>query len=158
MTKRAFQRIVLVLVLVTAGVALAGWARAAEKKGSDEHKLVVDAGKTFEQFLNDRDLEWFRKNKDKAKGFLIAPQIVKAGFVFGGSGGRAVLVYRAEVALGQQLRAGIAGARSDTQNAISFLQSAERDLSSADMSLYAAAARRRGAARSVRGRALRRRD
>ncbi len=46
-------------------------------------------------------------------------------------------------ALAQLLRAGIAGARSDTQNTISFLQSAERDLSSADMSLYAAAARRR---------------
>ena len=96
MTKRAFQRIVLALVLVTAGVALAGSARAEEKKGSDERKLVVDAGKTFEQFLNDRDLDWFRKNKDRAKGFLIAPQIVKAGFVFGGSGGRAVLVAKGE--------------------------------------------------------------
>ena len=90
MMTRLFQRIV--LVLVTAGMALAGSARAAEKKGSDEQKLVADAGKTFETFLNDRDLEWFRKNRDKAKGFLIAPSIVKAGFVFGGSGGRAVLV------------------------------------------------------------------
>ena len=94
MRTRALQRIV--LVLVTAGMALTGSAGAEKKKGSDEHKLIVDAGKVFERFLNDRDLEWLRKNKDKAKGFLISPEIVKAGFVFGGSGGRAVLVAKGE--------------------------------------------------------------
>jgi lipid-binding SYLF domain-containing protein len=92
MMKRAFRGIV--LALVTAGLALAGSARAAdpEKKTADAQKLVVDAGATFDEFWKDRDLEWLRKHKADAKGFLIAPEIVKAGFVFGGSGGRAVLV------------------------------------------------------------------
>jgi lipid-binding SYLF domain-containing protein len=94
MRKTAFQRIV--LVLVTAGMALTGSAGAEKKKGADEHKLIVDAGKVFERFLNDRDLDWLRKNKDKAKGFLISPEIVKAGIVFGGKGGRAVLVAKGE--------------------------------------------------------------
>ena len=91
MRKRAFQG--MVLVLVTAGMALAGSARADDaKKTGDSQELVVAAGKTFDTFWKDRDLEWLHKNKAKAKGFLISPEIVKAGFVFGGSGGRAVLV------------------------------------------------------------------
>ena len=37
-------------------------------------------------------MTWFQQNVGRAKAVLIAPEIVKAGFIFGGSGGRAVLV------------------------------------------------------------------
>ena len=92
MMKRAVRGIV--LVLVTVGLALSGSARAADpaEKAADAQKLVVQAGQTFDEFWKDRDLEWFHKHRAEAKGFLISPEIVKAGFVFGGSGGRAVLV------------------------------------------------------------------
>jgi lipid-binding SYLF domain-containing protein len=58
----------------------------------EQDKLVADAQKTFENFMRDPDQTWARQNLDRAKAVLIAPQIVKAGFIFGGSGGRAVLV------------------------------------------------------------------
>src|SRR5260370_31818204 len=39
-------------------------------------------------------MTWFRANVSRAKAVLIAPEIVKAGWIFGGSGGRAVLYAR----------------------------------------------------------------
>jgi SH3 domain-containing YSC84-like protein 1 len=61
---------------------------------SEQQKLVNDATTTFSNFVRDPDMTWFQKNAGRAKGFLIAPQVAKAGFIFGGSGGRAVLVAR----------------------------------------------------------------
>ena len=47
---------------------------------------------TFSNFVRDPDMKWFQQNIGRAKGVLIAPEVLKAGFIFGGSGGRAVLV------------------------------------------------------------------
>jgi len=71
-------------------VALAPAANAQ----SEQQKLVNEAATTFNNFLRDPNMTWFQKNAGRAKGFLIAPQVAKAGFIFGGSGGRAVLVAR----------------------------------------------------------------
>jgi lipid-binding SYLF domain-containing protein len=61
---------------------------------SDQQKVVNMAGKTLGNFLRDPDMTWLQNNIGRAKAVLIAPEIVKAGFVFGGSGGRAVLLAR----------------------------------------------------------------
>ena len=61
---------------------------------SDPQALVADARKTLSNFIRDPDQTWVHDNIGRAKALLIAPQIVKAGFIFGGSGGRAVLVAR----------------------------------------------------------------
>src|SRR5262249_58597507 len=45
-------------------------------------------------FLRDPDMTWLQQNFHRAKAVMIAPEIVKAGFIFGGSGGRAVVVAR----------------------------------------------------------------
>lgn len=76
----------LALVLVTA--AGATFAQA------DQRKLVDAADQTFQNFLRDPDMTWLQQNIGRAKGVLIAPEVAKAGFIFGGSGGRAVLVAR----------------------------------------------------------------
>ena len=39
-------------------------------------------------------MTWFQRHVGSAKAVLIAPQVVKAGWIFGGSGGRAVLFAR----------------------------------------------------------------
>jgi lipid-binding SYLF domain-containing protein len=39
-------------------------------------------------------MTWLHKNIGRARGVLIAPEVVKAGFIIGGSGGRGVLVAR----------------------------------------------------------------
>src|SRR5512142_965147 len=59
---------------------------------SEQQTLVNDAQKTLDNFMRDPDQTWIHDNIGRAKALLIAPQIVKAGFIFGGSGGRAVLV------------------------------------------------------------------
>ena len=55
-------------------------------------KLVADAQVSFSNFLRDPDQTWVQENLGRAKAVLIVPQLVKAGFIFGGSGGRGVLV------------------------------------------------------------------
>lgn len=61
---------------------------------SEQQQLVDSAQKTLDNFLRDPQMSWLQKNLGRAKGVLIAPQVVKAGFIFGGSGGRAVLLAR----------------------------------------------------------------
>src|ERR1043166_5391792 len=61
-----------------------------------EQDLVNAADTTFSNFIRDPDMNWLQRHIGTARGVLIAPQIVKAGFIFGGSGGRAVLFIRNE--------------------------------------------------------------
>ena len=71
------------------------FAGCATTPSTDEpQKLVADARTTLSNFLRDPDQTWIQQNLSRARGVLIAPQIVKAGFIFGGSGGRGVLVAR----------------------------------------------------------------
>jgi lipid-binding SYLF domain-containing protein len=79
---------------VLIGAVLAGCASQSTVSPSEPGKLVADAQVTFTNFLRDPDQTWIQENLGRAKAVLIAPQIVKAGFIFGGSGGRAVLVAR----------------------------------------------------------------
>lgn len=59
---------------------------------SEQQKLVNQADTTFSNFIRDPDMTWLQQNLSRAKAVMIAPQIVKAGFIFGGSGGRAVVL------------------------------------------------------------------
>jgi len=83
------------LVLVAAATALPRTVAAATKT-EDADNLVVESGKTIENFTADPNLTWFREHIKDAKGLLICSKVVKAGFVFGGSGGRCVFVARDE--------------------------------------------------------------
>lgn len=79
-------------ILVAA--TLAGCATDRPASSVDTDVLVSDARTTLSNFLRDPDQGWIQDNIGRAKAILIAPQIVKAGFILGGSGGRAVLVAR----------------------------------------------------------------
>lgn len=59
---------------------------------SEQQKLVNDADATLSRFLKDPDMTWLQQNIHRAKAIMIAPEVAKAGFIFGGSGGRAVTV------------------------------------------------------------------
>ncbi len=78
---------------VLLAATLAGCATQAVSP-SEPEKLVNDAQTTLSNFLRDPDQTWIQENLGRAKAVMIAPQIVRAGFIFGGSGGRAVLVAR----------------------------------------------------------------
>ena len=74
--------------------AVFGTGQAAAQ--TREHDLVSSAETTFATFMRDPNMTWLQEHIGAARGVLIAPQIVKAGFIFGGSGGRAVLFVRNE--------------------------------------------------------------
>ena len=61
---------------------------------SEQQELVNESETTFAKFMRDPDMTWLQRHIGRAKGVLIAPKIVKAGWILGGSGGRAVLFAR----------------------------------------------------------------
>jgi lipid-binding SYLF domain-containing protein len=89
MRKSIWTRLVLALLLVVPSSA--AWAATSK---AEAEKEVADAGKTLDNFVADPDMTWFRDHAKEAKGLFICHQIVKAGFIIGGSGGRCVLVVK----------------------------------------------------------------
>ena len=86
----------LAAVLVIAGVMAMGLGRAVASDQSDAQAIVDKARVTFNDFMQDPKYTWLHENLKDAKGLLIFPQVLKAGFILGGSGGTGVLVVRDE--------------------------------------------------------------
>jgi lipid-binding SYLF domain-containing protein len=61
---------------------------------AEQRVLVTEAKLTLASFINDPDMNWLQRNLGRAKAVLISPSITKAGFIVGGSGGRAVAFAR----------------------------------------------------------------
>jgi len=81
----------LTLVPLVAAASLVSLPAHAQ---SEQQQLVNSAEKTLSNFLRDPQMSWLQTHIGRAYGVLIAPQVVKAGFIFGGSGGRGVLIGR----------------------------------------------------------------
>lgn len=80
--------------LLAASLLTIGAVPTSAFAATEQEQLVTKAETTFSNFESDPDMKWFRDNIGKAKAVLIAPEIVKAGFILGGSGGRGVLLAR----------------------------------------------------------------
>jgi lipid-binding SYLF domain-containing protein len=61
---------------------------------ADPHAHIAASEATLSNFLSDPNMDWLQRNFGRAKAVMITPVIVKAGFIFGGSGGRALVVAR----------------------------------------------------------------
>jgi lipid-binding SYLF domain-containing protein len=91
---RKFTRSFACATLITA-VILGATAPVAVAKDEEDGQAIVDKARiTLGEFMRDKDYTWLNANLGKAKGVLIYPQVVKAGFVWGGSGGTGVLLVR----------------------------------------------------------------
>jgi len=66
----------------------------SDSRASDAQDIVDKARVTFNGFMRDKNYTWLHAHLKDAKGLLIYPQVLKAGFIFGGSGGTGVLVVR----------------------------------------------------------------
>ncbi len=77
-------------VLAVALLALAPVPAAAES--SKQQALVEKAKITFQHFVNDPDMGWFRDHLKESYGIVIFPQVARAGFIFGAEGGKGVMV------------------------------------------------------------------
>ena len=91
---RRFQYIVQMMTcaLVACGITACSSMQSASELEAE--RLASWARVTLITFLRDPDQTWIQQNLNRARGVLIAPQIVRAGFIVGGSGGRAVLIAR----------------------------------------------------------------
>ena len=78
------------LLLVLAGALLPSVSVAQ----TDQRVLVTDAKLTLANFLSDPSMKSLQANIGSAKAVLIAPNVARAGFIVGGSGGRAVAIAR----------------------------------------------------------------
>jgi lipid-binding SYLF domain-containing protein len=89
-----FQKLVRntgIAALVAAGSLLIAPTAIAQ---SDQQKLVDASEASLSNFVRDPEMKWLQQNLPRAKALIIAPEILKAGFIFGGSGGRALVVAR----------------------------------------------------------------
>jgi lipid-binding SYLF domain-containing protein len=71
-------------------------AQAAANDKAEAEKTVNESVTVLKDFAADPNLTWYRDNITKAKAVMIVPKLVKAGFVFGGSGGTGVVLVRDE--------------------------------------------------------------
>lgn len=84
----------MVLALFVVGILLGSSALVVADDKADAQAIVDKAKVTFNTFMVDKDYEWLQKNLKNVKGLVIYPQVLKAGFIFGGSGGTGLLVVR----------------------------------------------------------------
>ena len=70
------------LLAVAVCVAASGTVQAQ----SEQQELVNSSERTLANLMNDPEMSWLQANIGRAKGVVIAPVVVKAGWIFGGSG------------------------------------------------------------------------
>ena len=80
---------------ILAAMLLVAAAPGTMAAGEEDAQGIVDIARVaFGGFMRDDNYGWMRDHLKDAKGVLIYPQVLKAGFIFGGSGGTGVLLSR----------------------------------------------------------------
>jgi lipid-binding SYLF domain-containing protein len=92
MFKNTFRTMGVALIVAASAMLMAPAAQAQ----TDQEKLVNASEATLSNFMRDPEMKWLQQNFGRAKAVMISPEIVKAGFIFGGSGGRALVVAKAD--------------------------------------------------------------
>ena len=83
-----------VMCIIVAAVFCLSSAPAGAQEDLKPQILVDQARVTLNNFVKQADMEWFQSHLKNSKGVFIVPQLLKAGFIFGGSGGRGVVLIR----------------------------------------------------------------
>jgi lipid-binding SYLF domain-containing protein len=90
------QRAALILAAAF-GLLFSTHPAAAASPGTTPEQALVDKARiTLDSFVGDPQMTWLRDNLGKAQGVLVIPDMFRAGFFFGGSGGSGVLLVRDE--------------------------------------------------------------
>ena len=71
-------------------------SRVPAADAEDAQGIVDNAYATFTNFMSDQNYTWLHENLKDARALLIYPQIIKGGFIIGGSGGTGVLLVKDE--------------------------------------------------------------
>ncbi|MCJ7771546.1 MAG: lipid-binding SYLF domain-containing protein [Desulfobacterales bacterium] len=93
--KKTSNRLLNVLFAVIIGTMLVGYAIPVTSAEPAEQQLLLDKARvTFDTFMKDQNQSWLRENLNQARGLIIIPSLLKAGFFIGGSGGSGVLIVK----------------------------------------------------------------
>lgn len=84
------------LAVCALGLATATGSPHAATNAETAHATVKAAQATIHSFENNKTFTTFREALANAKGVLIFPKVLKAGFILGGAGGTGVLMVRDE--------------------------------------------------------------
>jgi lipid-binding SYLF domain-containing protein len=71
-------------------------SRVPAADAEDAQGIVDNAYATFTNFMSDQNYTWLHENLKDARALIIYPQIIKGGFIIGGSGGTGVLLVKDE--------------------------------------------------------------
>jgi lipid-binding SYLF domain-containing protein len=85
-----------VVAIFVAGLLCLSYTPATAAESYKAQGLVDSARVTLKDFMRDSKYSWLQENFDRAKGVLIFPQVLKGGFIWGGSGGSGVFLVRDE--------------------------------------------------------------
>jgi lipid-binding SYLF domain-containing protein len=86
----------IILAFLAMGILFTFHTPATAKDKEEVQGLVDKARITFDDFMHDSNYVWLHENIGHAKAVLIFPQVIKGGFIWGGSGGTGVLLVRGE--------------------------------------------------------------
>jgi len=92
-----FKRFEYIVRMITCAFVAGGIAACSSMPPASDVetvRLVSEARIVLLNFMRDPNQAWIQQNLSNARGVLISPRILRAGFVVGGSGGRALLVAR----------------------------------------------------------------
>ena len=93
--KKSSMGLLSVLFTIIISTMVFGFAiPATADEPVNQQGLVDKARVTFESFMADKNQAWLKENLNQAKALIIVPSLLKAGFVFGGSGGSGVLIVK----------------------------------------------------------------
>ena len=87
---------IMVLAVFAVGILLSSYTSAMAADRERVQLLVDKARITLKDFMTDPNFIWLHEHMKTAKGVLIFPQVIKGGFIWGGSGGTGVLMVRDE--------------------------------------------------------------
>jgi lipid-binding SYLF domain-containing protein len=82
--------------ILAVGMLLVSYGPSIAADRDQAQGLVDRARITLKDFMRDPNYSWLHNNLDQAKGVLIFPQVIKGGFIWGGSGGTGVFLVRDE--------------------------------------------------------------
>ena len=78
------------------GVLFIGITEVPAADQESAQGIIDNAYATFVNFMSDQNYTWLHENLKDARALIIYPQIIKGGFIIGGSGGTGVLLVKDE--------------------------------------------------------------
>ncbi len=93
--KNILQIGIAMLAVILSFTLASGSFTSALAANKAEAQAVVDKAKgTLTDLMNDNNFSWMHQFIKQAKGVVIFPQVIKGGFIVGGTGGTGVLLVR----------------------------------------------------------------